>query len=152
MIMRLNWNKESALSGKCAEAEESRVKYPDQSTTRRPTSMKTKYLKTFITAAVGLAIIVTTMTACTQTQPSGPTQAQTTETRLGKLNFENGFPTAETTQKLFDEMDYQRAVQAYLWAYPAVSFESIRVGRPSRSIPSLATIPLNTFATFKSSP
>ena len=24
-------------------------------------------------------------------------------------------------------MDYQRAVQAYLWAYPAVSFESIRV-------------------------
>ena len=24
-------------------------------------------------------------------------------------------------------MDFQRAVQAYLWAYPAVSFESIRL-------------------------
>ena len=43
------------------------------------------------------------------------------------LNFEQGFPTEETTRKLFDEIDYQRAVQAYLWAYPAVSFESIRI-------------------------
>ena len=49
------------------------------------------------------------------------------ETRLGALRFERGCPTPETTQKLFDEMDFQRAVQAYLWAYPAVSFESIRV-------------------------
>lgn len=50
------------------------------------------------------------------------------ETRIGKLTFERGYPTPETTTKIYDEMDYQRAVQAYLWAYPAVSFESIRVG------------------------
>ena len=50
------------------------------------------------------------------------------KTRLGTLTFKQGFPTEETTQKLFDEIDYQRAVQAYLWAYPAVSFESIRIG------------------------
>jgi hypothetical protein len=69
------------------------------------------------------------MTACTQTtQPPAPTQAPTTDTRLGQLNFERGYPTEETTRKVFDELDYQRAVQAYLWAYPAVSFESIRVG------------------------
>jgi len=49
------------------------------------------------------------------------------QTRFGTLNFEKGFPTEETTRELFDEMDYQRAVQGYLWAYPAVSFESIRV-------------------------
>jgi len=49
------------------------------------------------------------------------------KTRIGDLKFERGFPTAETTQKVFDELDYQRAVQAYLWAYPAVSFESIRL-------------------------
>jgi len=29
-------------------------------------------------------------------------------------------------RELFDGMDYPRAVQAYLSAYPAVSFESIR--------------------------
>jgi len=43
------------------------------------------------------------------------------ETRLGKLSFENGYPTEETARKLFDETDYQLAVQAYLWAFPAVS-------------------------------
>ena len=50
------------------------------------------------------------------------------ETRIGTLNFEQGYPTAETAQKLYDEMDFQRAVQAFLWSFPAVSFESIRVG------------------------
>ncbi len=49
------------------------------------------------------------------------------DTRLGTLQYELGCPTSETTRKLFDEMDFQRAVQGYLWAYPAVSFESIRV-------------------------
>jgi len=82
--------------------------------------MKTKHLKSVISATAGLALIVTTMTASAQTQ--------TTDTRIGKLSFENGFPSEETTRKVFDELDYQRAVQAYLWAYPAVSFESIRLG------------------------
>ena len=49
------------------------------------------------------------------------------QTRIGVMNFERGYPTAETARKLFDELDYQRAVQAYLWGYPAVSFESIRI-------------------------
>ena len=47
--------------------------------------------------------------------------------RVGTLRHELGFPTPETSRKLFDEMDFQRAVQAYLWGYPAVSFESIRL-------------------------
>lgn len=47
--------------------------------------------------------------------------------RVGVLQYDLGFPTPDTSQKLFDEMDFQRAVQAYLWGYPAVSFESIRV-------------------------
>ncbi len=38
-----------------------------------------------------------------------------------------GFPTSETSQKRFDETDFQRVVQAYPWAYPAVTFESIRL-------------------------
>jgi hypothetical protein len=54
-------------------------------------------------------------------------QTETTDTRIGPVTFENGYPTEETARKLYDEMDYQRAVQAYLWAYPAVSFESIRL-------------------------
>ena len=34
--------------------------------------------------------------------------------RVGTLRYELGFPTPEASQKLFDEMDFQRAVQAYL--------------------------------------
>ena len=33
---------------------------------------------------------------------------------------ERGAPEPETIQALYDEMDYQRAVQAYLWAMPQV--------------------------------
>src|SRR6516225_6342744 len=56
------------------------------------------------------------------------TQAQDIETRIGKLSFENGFPSKDTATKLYDEMDFQRATQAYLWAFPAVSNQSIQVG------------------------
>jgi hypothetical protein len=82
-----------------------------------------KQLTSFIPAAAGLALIVTTMTGCAKTKK----HTQTADTRIGELSFVQGYPTEETTRKVFDEMDYQRAVQAYLWAYPAVSFESIRL-------------------------
>lgn len=44
------------------------------------------------------------------------------ETRIGQLRFEGGYPAKETIDKLYKEMDFQRAVQAYLWAIPLVSF------------------------------
>ena len=85
--------------------------------------MNIKHLKHFITGATGLGLVVTLVAnnALAQTP-------ETVETRIGELTFEWGYPTEETTRKAFDEMDYQRAVQAYLWAYPVVSFESIRIG------------------------
>lgn len=50
---------------------------------------------------------------------------ETIDTRIGKLSFThdfaNGYPTVEAQQKLFDEIDFQRACQAYLWAIPIVS-------------------------------
>jgi hypothetical protein len=48
--------------------------------------------------------------------------AQNVETRIGKLAFEGGYPSDKTVDKLYDEMDFQRAVQAYLWAIPLTSF------------------------------
>lgn len=48
--------------------------------------------------------------------------AQEVQTRIGKLSFEGGYPSHETVDKLYDEMDFQRAVQAYLWAIPLVGF------------------------------
>ena len=59
---------------------------------------------------------------------SGTTAAhgETIETRIGKLSFTHdfasGYPTKETVEKLYDERDFQRACQAYLWALPIVAF------------------------------
>ena len=51
---------------------------------------------------------------------------QSFETRIGKLtfthDFANGYPVNETHERLFDEMDFQRACQAYLWAVPLIGF------------------------------
>ena len=50
---------------------------------------------------------------------------ETLNTRIGKLSFThdfaNGYPTHETRKLLFNEMDFQRATQVYLWAIPIVS-------------------------------
>jgi len=42
------------------------------------------------------------------------------DTRIGTLEFDLGMPTKETAEKLYDARDYQRAVQAYIWALPMV--------------------------------
>ena len=44
------------------------------------------------------------------------------------FEFVNGFPTKETTRKVYDELDYQRAVQAYLTHIPAMSMFGARRG------------------------
>lgn len=53
--------------------------------------------------------------------PSGVYSPDKVETRLGALNFFDGFPDKPTAEKLYDNLDFQRAVQAYLFAIPAVS-------------------------------
>ncbi len=51
---------------------------------------------------------------------------ETISTRIGDLSFThdfaNGYPTEETVKLLFDEMDFQRACQAYIWGIPIVAF------------------------------
>jgi hypothetical protein len=58
--------------------------------------------------------------------PAFQGESQRIETRIGALefthSFADGFPTDATVEKLYDERDFQRACQAYLWSLPAVSF------------------------------
>src|SRR4029453_11179784 len=60
------------------------------------------------------------------------TGSQKIDTRIGPLefthDFANGYPTDATVDKLYDERDFQRASQAYLWSLPAVSFRSWQKG------------------------
>ena len=48
------------------------------------------------------------------------------ETRLGTLKFTDGFPDNATVQKVYDNLDFQHAVQAYLFGLSAVSTEAAR--------------------------
>ena len=50
----------------------------------------------------------------------------TINSRIGPLAFEGGYPTDATVAKLYDEMDFQRATQAYMWAIPIVSFAKLQ--------------------------
>jgi hypothetical protein len=54
------------------------------------------------------------------------------ESRLGELNFVDGVPTGETTQKLYDNLDYLRGVQVFLNFIPATSMEALRLGNADR--------------------
>jgi hypothetical protein len=60
--------------------------------------------------------------------PPGIAMPDKIDTRLGTLNFFDGFPDNASTQKLFDNLDFQRAVQSYLLALPAVSQAANRKG------------------------
>jgi len=66
--------------------------------------------------------------------------ADTVQTRIGPLSFDVGYPTPETAERLYDEMDFHRATQAYIWALPAVGFHALHLahlnvfGAPNGSV------------------
>jgi len=59
---------------------------------------------------------------CLSTMITASGRAETMQTRIGELQFASGYPTGKTVQILYDELDFQRAVQAYLWALPMASY------------------------------
>jgi|GEM_PF-3896384 hypothetical protein len=101
--------------------------------------MKITTLKTLATA------LVCTLAAATAEAQTAPKMEMTTdippgivspdkvETRLGTLNFIDGFPDDASVAKLFDNLDFQRAVQAYLFALPPVSMASLRGAKQART-------------------
>lgn len=54
--------------------------------------------------------------------------AVTMNTRFGKLEFPGGYPTEATVQKVYDELDLQKATQLYLSMYPALSMKGMIEG------------------------
>ena len=92
--------------------------------------MKTRQRKTLITVAASLALIVSTTTANAQKMrtdiPKSITTPDSVETRLGTLRFHDGFPDDATVQKAYDNLDFQRGVQAFLTAMPGASLVAMR--------------------------
>jgi hypothetical protein len=53
--------------------------------------------------------------------PPGIESPDKVKTRFGTLKFFDGFPDDASVEKIYDNLDFQRAVQAYLLALPPVS-------------------------------
>jgi len=72
----------------------------------------------------------TTALAFLMALPLSAAAQETIETRIGPLSFtqdfDNGYPTEATIEKLYEERDFQRAVQAYLWSVPLISMAQWR--------------------------
>jgi hypothetical protein len=89
-------------------------------------------------APIALGVLSTSAENQVSAEDTKPTVAtdqlgpQSIETRIGRLefthDFANGYPTDATIDRLYDERDFQRACQAYLWSLPAVSFRSWQRG------------------------
>jgi hypothetical protein len=60
--------------------------------------------------------------------PASITTPDTVETRLGTLRFFDGLPDEATVQTVYDNLDFQRAVQAFLVAMPAAPHHALRAG------------------------
>lgn len=50
------------------------------------------------------------------------------ETRIGTLEFADGFPSDETAAKVFDNLDFLRSVEVFLQCVPPASMEGLRTG------------------------
>jgi hypothetical protein len=53
---------------------------------------------------------------------------ESVQTRIGTVDLVSGYPTEASVERLYDELDFQRAVQAYVWATPTVAIEAMRIG------------------------
>jgi hypothetical protein len=95
--------------------------------------MKLSIIKSLITVALPCLLWATTIHAgdtpqMKMTTPIAPGIAtpDTLETSIGTLHLNYGYPTAETVEKIYDNLDRSRALQAYLLAIPIVNQASMR--------------------------
>jgi hypothetical protein len=56
------------------------------------------------------------------------TTPDTVQTRIGTLKFFDGLPDPETVQKVYDNLDHARGVEAFLTGIPAASLYAVCEG------------------------
>jgi hypothetical protein len=99
--------------------------------------MKNKNILILVTATVFLFTLMAAITKVDAQQirykmttdiPASITTPDVVETSLDTLRFFDGFPDAATVQKVYDNLDFQRGIQAFLTALPAASMYATREG------------------------
>jgi hypothetical protein len=89
--------------------------------------MKRMLFKAALAAAIAATALGKDYKMTTATPP-GVASPDKVGTRLGTLKFFDGFPDKATAEKCYDNLDFQRGLQAYLAALPANSVEALRRG------------------------
>jgi hypothetical protein len=90
-----------------------------------------------VAITAGLVVTVLASTACAPTNrvqtyamttPTAPGVAtpDRVDTSIGTLRLSDGFPTEETVEKVYDNLDRSRALQAYLLGIPIVNQAGMR--------------------------
>lgn len=74
--------------------------------------------------------------------PDSIVTPESVDTRIGKLNFFDGFPDDATSEKIYDNLDFMRGVDAFLNAMPGASVEALRVGLAGQGADNNQTIPI----------
>jgi hypothetical protein len=90
------------------------------SVARRITMKKINNLKSIRYLMFTLASIIL-VTSCTN-KDSVKDERTAQQVLADSIELEAGQPAKELVQDLYDEMDFQRAVQAYIWATPFVNY------------------------------
>lgn len=97
--------------------------------------MTTTRTRNLIAAALVCAVAATTTFAAdapkmkmTTDIPPEITTPDSVETRLGTLKFNDGFPDEATVAKVYDNLDFQHGLQAFLTGVPGASQVAIRNG------------------------
>jgi hypothetical protein len=71
-------------------------------------------------------MVITKQYKMTTNMPDGVVTPDRMETRLGTLRFFDGLPDEATVQIVHDNLDFQRATQAFLTSLPVVSLHALR--------------------------
>ena len=92
--------------------------------------MKTRQIITVTLVAVMAAGMVTTGSAQAQQTkvPASITTPDRVETKIGTLQFKDGYPIGDTSAKIRDELDYLHGVEAFMNSIQGVSVYAMRKG------------------------
>jgi len=112
--------------------------------------MNTKKLITLALAGLMVAALTATAGAkapkmkMTTPIPKEITTPDKVKTRLGTLNFKNGMPDQVTMDKLWENLDFSRAVEVYLNTLSGVSIYTARQGQRDIGVPDNTIMTMET--------
>ena len=82
----------------------------------------------FSSAVFSFAIAISADTYCQDGIPTEITTPDHIQSKLGELDFNDGYPSKETAEKLRDELDYLHGVEAFMNSIQGVSLFALRKG------------------------